>query len=152
MTVPWTHLPWGAKALLAASLLLNLALGALLLRPPATPDVLDAQTMPIRVLQRVAADLPPADRALLREAVLLRAPALRAAQLHYEAEAGRVLELIAADFVDVAAIERAIEVARRARREAPDELIATVIDVLPEMSAEGRHALAQRGRRRVSGE
>lgn len=149
MTALRSRLPWGAKALLAASLLLNVGFGVMLLRPAATSEARDAQSAPVRIFERVTRDLPPQDRALLRRAIVRRAPALRAAQLHYEEAASRVLDLIAADAVDVAAVERAIAIARDARRKAPDELVAAVVEVLPQMSAEGRRKLAQRGEQRL---
>jgi uncharacterized membrane protein len=137
---------WFVKTLLVASLVLNVAFAWLLWSPAVKPTGGALRTAaPMAALQRVAEGLPADDRAALRDSLLARAPAMRAAQQRYERQSARVLELVAAEPLDLGALEAEIQAARASRQVAADELVAAFLEALPRMSPETRRKLAERG-------
>ena len=138
---------WLGRAFLAASLALNVSLGWLLLRPPAEPVSAPAiaSSGPLATLRRVAAQLPEAERVALTEATMSRGMSMRAAQQRYEEQAKHVLELLAAESLDVEALRSEIMKARASRQEVVDELLAAFLEVLPRLSVESRRLLAEHG-------
>jgi len=137
---------WLVKALLAASVVLNLVFAWLLFSPaePPTGGALRSAA-PVAALQRIARELPEADRAILRDALLDHAATMRAAQMDYEAQAARVLELVAAEDLQTGELAAAIKAARASRQLAADELIEAFLEALPRISLESRRKLAERG-------
>lgn len=134
---------WFFKALMAASLLLNLSLGWMLLRPAPAPEA--AAPASLQALKRIADELPEADRAALTQAMLAHAMPIRTAQKSYQAHAGRVLELLVAEPLDVEALRAEIAAARASRQVAVDELVAAFLEALPDISRESRREIAERG-------
>lgn len=140
---------WITKALLAASLVLNVTLAWQLWHPaqPAPGGGALRSAAPLAALQRVMEQLPEADRAVLRAAVFAHAQPMRAAQQRYEQQATRVLELLAAEPLDLEALRQEIAAARASRQQATDELVTGFLEALPRVSAETRRRLAERGTR-----
>jgi uncharacterized membrane protein len=143
---------WYVKALLVASLVLNLSLGWMLignLRPVPGSGALRSAA-PWAALQRLGEQMPAPDRKLFREALMSRATSVRAAQSRYEQQTARVLELMAADRLDVQALAAEIAAARASRQQATDELVAAVLETLPRISVDTRRQLAAHGAPRVA--
>jgi uncharacterized membrane protein len=137
---------WFVRALLAASVVLNFALGWLLLtpaQPPGSGALVSAA--PVAALRRVVQELPDEDRTVLTDALLKRAVAMGNAQWEYEQHAADLLDLVAAENVNVAEVSAEISAARTARQKAADELIGAFLEALPELSPEARRKLAERG-------
>jgi uncharacterized membrane protein len=127
---------------LVASISLNILIGsfaATLLWRLDMPLV--EATNPVRVINRAAAVLPAADRAILNEVYASRAPAFAAAEEKVMRARARVIDLIAQPDLDEAAIRAAIEEARAYRRETLDLLVDVVIETLKRMPPEHRREL-----------
>lgn len=89
------------------------------------------------------ADLSPEGRAILREAMRdARDPETRAA---IEAARARVLQIIAADRLDVRALERAMGEEREAVRRQQERQQARFLETIQRMSAADRKVLADAG-------
>jgi len=137
---------WLVKALFAASVVLNLVFAWLLCFPSEPPSGGALRSAaPVAALQRIARELPDADRVILRDALLNHAATMRAAQMDYEAQAARVLELVAAENLQTVELAAAIKAARASRQLAADELIDAFLEALPRISLESRKKLAERG-------
>lgn len=136
-------LRWLVRALLVASLALNVSFAWMLWSPQPAPSGGVLRTAaPVAALERIAKQLPADERAVLRDALLLRAVPMSEAQSRYQLQVARVLELVAAADVDVAALAQEIEAARTSRREATDQLVAGFLEALPKMSLATRRDLA----------
>jgi uncharacterized membrane protein len=133
------------KAVLAASLVLNVAFAWMLLAPGEAPRAAAAAGGPMAALRRAAQELPPPDRAVLRDALMSRAAALRSAQSDFRHHTTQVLDLLAAEQLDAARFAAEIEAARASRRAVTDEMVGAFLAAAPKLSVESRRKLAERG-------
>jgi uncharacterized membrane protein len=133
----------GGRLLLLASLCLNVALGAYVAvqwtRPDWTPGV--NAGVPMRLIERVAARLPPEDSDILWRNYRAREPQLRPLQQDYVAAMIKTLRLIGQPELDKAALHAAIKDARDKRIKVGDTVIETFVESLEQISPKGRRQL-----------
>ncbi|MBB6252392.1 periplasmic heavy metal sensor [Nitrospirillum iridis] len=92
---------------------------------------------------QLAAQLPPDDRRLLRSAILSHTPQLEQTQARFAAAMDQVRTEIDRTPLDTAALRAAMAQAREQRQPLGPVLEDIVMEVLPQMSAEGRHILSR---------
>jgi len=137
---------WVAKSAVVASVALNVVFVTRALLPPEPGEINSLGTVPMAMmLENVAAKLPPADASLLRAALADHRSSIYASQARYRTSVLRVLALIASEPFDAVKTREAIEDARSARHQTGGEIIGSLLEALPEMSPEGRRALAETG-------
>ncbi|MCD0423899.1 periplasmic heavy metal sensor [Rubrivivax sp. JA1024] len=129
--------------LLLGSLCLNVALGAYVgaqwLRPPWAP--LHAG-VPMRLIERVASRLPPADAEVLWRNFHAKEATLKPLQRDYVAALRATLNIAAQPELDKAALRAAVEATRDKRSKVGDAMIDTFVETLEQISPEGRRRLA----------
>ena len=142
----------GTRWLLFGSLALNLffigVAVAIAIRPPPPPRW--HRNVFVRV-ERLAASLPQADAALLRDAMQANRAAIEAAQDKYYAGREAIRETLRQEPFKVEDM-RAAMAGTRAARQAYDQVLQDVFaDTAAKMSPEGRHGLAdwRAGRRKA---
>ena len=133
-----------SRWLLLGSLALNLffvgVAVAMAVRAPAPPPRWDPNVF-VRV-ERIAATLPPADAAIVRDAMQANHAAIDDAQNKYYAARHEIHETLRQDPFKIADM-RAAMVKMRAARQSFDQIIQGVFaDAAPKISSPGRHALA----------
>jgi uncharacterized membrane protein len=128
--------------LLIASLALNLFFvgigAALLIRQPAPPDRSTAAR-----IERLAATLPAADAAKLRDKFQAHRAAVETARQGYDAARDAIRDALRREPFDVAAMLAAMTRARAARQTFDQELQTLLANAAAEMSPEGRARLAE---------
>jgi uncharacterized membrane protein len=134
----------GPRWLLLGSLALNLffigVAVAMAVRAPAPPPRWDPNVF-VRV-ERIAATLPPADAAIVREAMQANHAAIDDAQTKYYDARHEIHETLRQDPFKIEDM-RAAMAKMRAARQSFDQIIQGVFaDAAPKMSSAGRHALA----------
>jgi uncharacterized membrane protein len=139
--------------LLLVSLAFNLffigVVVAIAIRAPA-PSSWDRNVF-VRV-ERLAATLPPADAAILRGQMQAHHDAIEQSQNNYRAAREEIRETLRQDPFKVEDM-RAAMTKSRAARQAYDQIIQGVFaDLAPQLSSDGRHALADwRSKRKSTG-
>ena len=106
-----------------------------------TPSVAFTQM----VLQKVADALPADDRAVLRQALLSHAPALRGAQQDYLDAIDAARQEVARTPLDPAALKASVDAAVAARQKMAPIIGTLLADAILHMSAEGRRILSTQG-------
>lgn len=134
----------GPRWLLLGSLALNLffvgVAVAMAVRGPAPPPRWDPNVF-VRV-ERIAATLPAADAAVVRDAMQANHAAIDEAQTKYYAARHEIHETLRQDPFKLEDM-RAAMAKMRAARQSFDQIIQGVFaDAVPKMSSTGRHALA----------
>lgn len=131
------------RIFLVVSLALNLFLAGVMvawhMRPPPPPP---PGPWFDRMIQRMAADLPPADRDILQSAYQVRKGELDRMDKDVQAARERVSAAMRAQPYDPAALEQAMAAARDAREPAVETVEQAVADAAARMSPEGRIKLA----------
>ncbi|EME68583.1 hypothetical protein H261_17563 [Paramagnetospirillum caucaseum] len=131
---------------LPASLALNVFLGTVLVMrepgpPPRPPG--GGPPSPLHFVERLAADLPPADAAVLRAAIGRRAQEVEASHRVWTGLPERVAAALAAPAFDAQSLRAVLAEGRQAHG-AVDEAVAEVIlEAASAMSPEGRQAVAR---------
>lgn len=97
---------------------------------------------PLAMAERMADSLPPADAAILREAIAARAEAMRAADKEMRAFPDRLREALDSEPFQTDALKTVFTAGRDARVAMDDALSAAIADAAARMSADGRHSLA----------
>ena len=131
---------------LPASLALNVFLGTVLFMrepgpPPRGPGGLPPS--PLHFVERLAADLPPADAAILREVVGRRLPEVEYRWRIWIGLPERVGTALAAPGFDAGALRAILDEGRQAHRSVDDSIAEVIVEAASAMSAEGRQAVAR---------
>ncbi|WP_096701864.1 periplasmic heavy metal sensor [Magnetospirillum sp. 15-1] len=131
---------------LPVSLALNVFLGTVLVMrepgpPPRGPG--GGPPSPLHLVERMAADLPPADAAILRTAARRRAQEVEYQHSIWIGVPQRVGTALAAPDFDPEALRAVLAEGRRAHRAEDDAIAEVIIEAASAMSAEGRHAIAR---------
>jgi len=134
-------LSWTVKAVLVASIVLNVALATLLLLPSGASGRHASRMIPAPLDQAMRC-LPESDSVLLKSAILQHMPALVAAKGRAGVTAAQSLRLLQSQPLDLAGLQRAIAATRQARQEEVDQLLNAVYEAFPQMSAQGRKQFA----------
>ena len=142
MSTDRPRLSWTLKAVLAASIVLNVVLVVQLLLPSGASGRTLNSAIPAALDQALRC-LPAADSALLKAALRRHTPALVAARGRARITAARALRLLQAQPFDLPALQQAIVDTRQARQGEVDQLLSAVYEAFPQMSAEGRKQFAQ---------
>ncbi|WP_022723184.1 periplasmic heavy metal sensor [Rhodopseudomonas sp. B29] len=134
----------GGRLLLLASLCLNVALGAYIgaqwAQAEWAPKTV-ATTMPMRLIERVAQRLPPADADILHRIAEAKRPQMQPLQQDYTAALMKTLRLAGQPELDKPALRAAIQDARDKRVKIGDAVIETFVETLEHISAKGRRQL-----------
>lgn len=131
---------------LPASLALNVFLGTVLVMrepwPPHRPPP-GGPPGPLGIVERLAGELPPADAAILRQAMARRGQEIEYQWRVWNGTPERVTTLLAAPGLDAAALRAALDEGRNAHGAVDAAVAEIVMEAATAMSAEGRHAVAR---------
>lgn len=131
------------RIFLAVSLALNLFLGGMMIawhmRPPPPPP---SGPWFERMIQRMSADLPPADRDILQASYRARKGELDRMDKDVQAARERVGAAMRAQPYDPAALEQAMAAARDVREPVVETVEQAVAEAARKMSPEGRQKLS----------
>lgn len=130
---------WG----LPASFALNLFLAGMVASRLLAPDFPPPPPPPERMVEEIAATLPVADAAILRQVFAAHAAALEEGHRQRRRTPERVRAVLAADPFDVAALRAAFAEGRDAFAALDRALEAAVVEAAEQMSSDGRHRLAE---------
>lgn len=131
------------RIFLALSIALNLFLGGMMIawhmRPPPSPP---PGPWFERMIQRMSADLAPADRDILQSAYEARRPDLDRMDKEVQAARDRVNAAMRAQPYDPAVLEKAMAESRDTREPVIETVEQAVAEAAAKMSPEGRKKLA----------
>ena len=130
---------------LPASLALNVFLGTVLYLQPAPNHRHPGgpPPSPLKFIERLAGELPPADAVVLREVVGRHVDEFERQNKTWGAVPHRVKAALEAPVLDVEALRAALIEGRDAHRRMDDSLVEVVIEAASGMSPEGRRTVAR---------
>ncbi|KIL98402.1 hypothetical protein CCC_03685 [Paramagnetospirillum magnetotacticum MS-1] len=134
---------------LPVSLALNVFLGTVLFMrepgfppgPPGGPK--GPPPSPLHLAERLAADLPPADAAILRGVIQGRTQEVDAQWRVWGGMPERVTALLAAPNLDAEALRAVLAEGRQAHRAVDDVIADVIVEAASAMSPESRQAIAR---------
>lgn len=138
----WPSSPNRSRWALLASLCLNLVLAGYVTMQWMQPAWSPANGgMPLKIVERLAARLPPEDAGILWRLYRAREPEVQPLQADYARALFKTLRLAGQTDIDKAALRAAILEARDKRIKVGDAMIDTFIDALEQISPKGRRQL-----------
>lgn len=111
-------------------------------RGPDGPDRPGKPHGPLAMVERMAESLPPADAAILREAVASRSEAMQAADKEMRSFPDRLRDALDNEPFQIDVLKSVFTEGRAARMAMEDALSTSIVEATQRMSAEGRHRLA----------
>ncbi|CUW40722.1 conserved protein of unknown function(containing Heavy-metal resistance protein domain,13-137) [Magnetospirillum sp. XM-1] len=131
---------------LPVSLALNVFLATVLVMrepgpPPRPPG--GGPPSPLHIAERLAADLPPADAAILRAAIARRAQEVEYRNGIWTGLPARIGTALAAPDFDAESLRAILAEGRQAHAAMDDAVAEVIMEAASGMSAEGRHAVAR---------